>query len=258
VLRNLWASLVGAPVRGRPPAGLEKEARLIARVSAKYALTADLAMGLLGGKLKRMELLSSRLGDVLAHLYMASTCLWRFEFENDPRLLPLARAAIRVQLDLAAATLHDLYANLPSLPLRMAAPLILRGTSHLAPLRDRHRLDFAEMLRSDPSLVAVLCPDVSVPKAGGLRDLMHALQLAMALSADEISELNKVLRRTNSLNAAAESARDPAAALAYLLAADRVIQVDDFDPAILRPAAARQGESLSPARTAPTEPAAAA
>jgi hypothetical protein len=36
-------------------------------------------MGLLGGKLKRMELLSARLGDVLAHLYMASACVWRYK-----------------------------------------------------------------------------------------------------------------------------------------------------------------------------------
>jgi acyl-CoA dehydrogenase len=42
--------------------------------------------------------------------------------------------------------------------------------------------------------------------------------------------LNQVLRRTSSLQQAAENSRNPAAALAYLLAADRVIQVDEFPP----------------------------
>jgi len=56
---------------------------------------------------------------------------------------------------------------------------------------------------------------------------MHALELAGSV-ADELPELNKVLRRTSSLQQAAENSRDPAAALAYLLAADRVIQVDEF------------------------------
>jgi acyl-CoA dehydrogenase len=229
LLRNVWASLVSAPVIGSPPAELAKEARLIARLSAKYALTADLAMGLLGGRLKRMELLSARLGDVLSYLYLAAASVWRYQVEGDPHMAPFARAAIRIQLDLAAATLRDLYANLPSRALRIAAPLILRRTRHLAPLRDRDLIAMADALREDRRLIARLCPDVGVPVTGGLRDLMHALELADAV-ADEVPELNKVLRRTSSLQKAADNSRDPAAALAYLLAADRVIQVDEFPP----------------------------
>ncbi len=41
---NLWHSVFGAPVLGEPPEDLMREARLVARMSAKYALTADLAM----------------------------------------------------------------------------------------------------------------------------------------------------------------------------------------------------------------------
>jgi len=234
VLRNLWTSLIGAPVIGTPPLALAAEARLIAKVSAKYALTVDLAMGLLGGKLKRMELLSARLGDVLSHLYMASASVWRYQIENDHKMLPLARAAIRVQLALACVALRDLYANLPSRVLRMAAPLILHGTAHLAPLRDRDRLALADSLRENPDLVAHLCPDVVKPASGGLHDLMTALTLADTVG-DELSELNKALRRAESLPKAAANSKNPAAALAYLLAADRVIQVDDFEPEQARP-----------------------
>jgi acyl-CoA dehydrogenase len=230
VMGNLWHSLVGAPVHGTPPKGLEKEAKLIARLSAKYALTADLAMGLLGGKLKRMELLSARLGDVLSALYIASASVWRYEVDADEKMLPFARAAIRQQLDIAAATLRELYANMPSGLLRGLAPLLLHGTRHLSPLRDRDLLAFADALRSEPALLARLCPDVSRGKAGGLNDLMEALELARAVG-DELPELNKAVRRTRSLEAAARTARNPLAALAYLKAADRVIQVDDFAPA---------------------------
>lgn len=227
VLRNLWRSLVHAPVLGMPPEALFKEAQLIAALSAKYALTADLAMGLLGGKLKRMELLSARLGDVLSCLYMASASVWRYEVEGDPKMLPFARAAIRVQLDQAAATLRDVYANLPSGALRVLAPLILRGTRHLAPLRDLDLIAFSDKLRTDPALIARLCPDISRPKNGGLLDLMQALDCARAVG-DELPALNQALRRTHSLEGVARNARNPAAALAYLRAADRVIQVDDF------------------------------
>ena len=86
------------------------------------------------------------------------------------------------------------------------------------------------MSASDPALIARLCPDVSRPKTGGLLDLMLALELARAVG-DDLPELNKAVRRTRSLEEAARGARDPAAALAYLQAADRVIQVDDFAPA---------------------------
>jgi acyl-CoA dehydrogenase len=167
------------------------------------------------------------LGDVLSHLYLASAALWRYQFEAETAMLPFARAAIRVQLDLAAATLRDLVANLPSRGLRRVAPVLLRGTRHLAPMRDKDLLALSDALRENRTLVARLCPDVGVPSTGGLRDLMLALELADALG-DELPELNRVLRRTDSLDQAAGGSRDPAAALAYLLAADKVIQVDDF------------------------------
>jgi len=227
VMRNLGASLFGAGLKGHVPPGLEKEARLIARLSAKYALTADLAMGLLGGKLKRMELLSARLGDVLSHLYLAAANVWRFKVEADEQMLPFARAAIRFQLEEAATTLRELHANLPSGTLKALSPLLLSGTRHLAPLRDRDMLALSESLRTDPSLVARLCADFTPPATGGLSDLADALRLADALG-NEVPELNKALRRTHSLEAAAAKSRDPEAALAYLRAADKVIQVDDF------------------------------
>src|SRR5262249_18680909 len=76
-------------------------------------------------------------------------------------------------------------------------------------------------------VIRKLCPDIGVPKAGGLLDLMRALELAQPV-IDELPALNRVLRRTRSLGHAAATSRDPAAALAYLRAADQGIQVDDF------------------------------
>ena len=59
--------------------------------------------------------------------------------------------------------------------------------------------------------------------------MADALRLADALG-DDVTELNRTLRRTRSPASAAAGSRDPAAALAYLRAADKVIQVDDFPP----------------------------
>ena len=229
LLRNLWGSLVGPSLRGSPPPGLDAEARMIARLSVAYGLTADLAMGLLGGKLKRMELLSARLGDVLAALYLASGALWRHGMEGHPVLLPFARAAIRTEVARGAAILRELYANMPSGAMRAAAPLLLRGTRRVSPLGDREWLALADQLRENPEVVARLCPDIARPKAGGLLDLMTALEAAVPVK-DEVSDLNRALRRTRSFDQAAAHSRNPAAAAAYLRAAERVIAVDDFAP----------------------------
>jgi acyl-CoA dehydrogenase len=229
VLRNYWSSIAGARLRGTPPAELRGEAAMIARLSAQFALTADLAMGLLGGKLKRMELLSARLGDVLSYLYLSAASVWRYQAEGEASMLPFARAAIHAQLARAANTLRELYANLPSRSLALATPLLLRGTRRLHPPNDRDLLSLAESMREEPGLIAHLCPDIGTPKRGGLRDLIQALELSQGV-ADELPALNRALRRTRSLEEAAASGRDTAAALAYLKAADRVIQVDDFTP----------------------------
>ena len=226
-LRNAVHGLLGAKLVGTPPPALRHEAAQIARLSAQFALTADLAMGLLGGQLKRMELLSARLGDVLSALYLAACCVWRFEADAEAAVLPIARAAIQTQLALAAQILRELHRNLPGWSARLLAPVLHAGMGRLLPLDDATVLALAESLRADPRLLPRLCPDLGRPLRGGLLDLMQAVEAARPLGK-EVLELNRALRRTHSLEAAAATADDPVAARVYLRAADRVIQVDDF------------------------------
>ncbi len=102
-------------------------------------------MGLLGGKLKRMELLSARLGDVLSRLYLAAACVWRYEVEGEPKLLPLARAAIRAQL--AHGRAHAARAaRQPAVAgrCRWSRRCCSAARERLQPLRDRALLALAE------------------------------------------------------------------------------------------------------------------
>ena len=70
----------------RVPANVAPETRRyyqqLTRFSAAFALLADLAMGTLGGTLKRREKLSARLGDILSLMYLCSATLKRFEDEG--------------------------------------------------------------------------------------------------------------------------------------------------------------------------------
>jgi acyl-CoA dehydrogenase len=87
----------------------------IARISAALALTTDVAMGILGGDLKRKEKLSARLGDVLSNLYLTSAILKRFHDEGEHVAdLPLVHWCARFCLHQAEFHLHRFYKNFPN------------------------------------------------------------------------------------------------------------------------------------------------
>ncbi|WP_170714991.1 acyl-CoA dehydrogenase domain-containing protein, partial [Escherichia coli] len=65
-----WTGGLFAPA---PRAGKARRYyRQLSRRAAGFALTADLALLTLGGALKRKEMLSARLGDILSELYLLS------------------------------------------------------------------------------------------------------------------------------------------------------------------------------------------
>lgn len=78
--------------------------QLISRYAAVLAATSDVALGLLGGDLKRRELLSARLGDVLSQLLIASSLL-KYHESNTRDAATDAHA--RYGLHLAMSRAHD-------------------------------------------------------------------------------------------------------------------------------------------------------
>ncbi|HKU09240.1 MAG TPA: acyl-CoA dehydrogenase [Bradyrhizobium sp.] len=75
-----WSGGIFAPA---PDAGLATRFyRQLSRYSSAFALTADMALLTLGGALKRKEMLSARLGDILSELYLLSAALKRWEEEG--------------------------------------------------------------------------------------------------------------------------------------------------------------------------------
>ncbi|HEU4616984.1 MAG TPA: acyl-CoA dehydrogenase, partial [Gammaproteobacteria bacterium] len=87
----------------------------INRYSASFALAADAAMLTLGGELKRKELLSARLGDILSYLYLASMVLKHYEDEGAPAEdLPLVEWSCRVLLYKTQEQLHSFLRNFPN------------------------------------------------------------------------------------------------------------------------------------------------
>ena len=87
----------------------------INRYSAAFALASDFAILTLGGDLKKRELLSARLGDVLSSMYLASTVLKHFENQGRRATdLPLVEWSVRTLMYQAQESLHAFLLNFPN------------------------------------------------------------------------------------------------------------------------------------------------
>ncbi|MGF1714275.1 acyl-CoA dehydrogenase [Photobacterium chitinilyticum] len=88
--------------------------RHLSRMSRALAVAADFAMLSLGGELKRRELVSARLGDVLSHLYLASATLKRFEDEGRQQDdLPMVHYALQHCLHQCGVAFDEVLSNFP-------------------------------------------------------------------------------------------------------------------------------------------------
>lgn len=86
----------------------------LGRASSAFALVADASMALLGGKLKFKESLSSRLGDLLAMMYLMSAVLKRHQDQGSPQAdIPLVRWSLDYCLAQYWQTMNELLRNFP-------------------------------------------------------------------------------------------------------------------------------------------------
>ncbi|WP_087022790.1 acyl-CoA dehydrogenase [Thaumasiovibrio subtropicus] len=113
--------------------------RHLGRMSKALAVATDFSMLSLGGDLKRREMISARLGDVLSHLYLASAVLKRYE-EQGRRQEDLIFVHYGAQYCLArcAGAFEDFLANFPqrSVAWGMRALLFPLGNHFRAPSDD--------------------------------------------------------------------------------------------------------------------------
>jgi acyl-CoA dehydrogenase len=117
----------GSP-RRREPAPPAHYRRL-SRYAAAFALTADMALLTLGGALKRKEMLSGRLGDILSELFLLSAVLKRWNDEGRQEAdLPVVDWCMETGYATIEKRLGEVFANLPN---RFAAGL-LRFLVHAA------------------------------------------------------------------------------------------------------------------------------
>ena len=221
----------------------------LTRFSAAFAFTSDLAMGTLGGALKRREMLSGRLADALAWLVIASAALKRYHDEpRTPDRLDLCRWSLETSLLRIQDALAGVLDNLPARPAaRLARALVFPLGLRFRPPADRLTRRVARAILEDHAARAWLSDDVFVPPADepGLGTLEAALAMAVRALPVE-TRLRDAVRagklprapgdRLDELGlAAGVISREEHALLDEARAArDEVVQVDAFDPAVYR------------------------
>ncbi|WP_102796901.1 acyl-CoA dehydrogenase FadE [Bowmanella denitrificans] len=126
-VRSFWFALTGARLASAPFSDETKGYyQSIERYATNLAFLSDVAMGVLGGELKRRERLSARLGDILSYLYLATAVLKRYDDEGRQKAdLPLVHWAMQDSLYQTEVAIDELLDNFPSKWLGKALRLVV-------------------------------------------------------------------------------------------------------------------------------------
>ncbi|MDQ6968447.1 MAG: acyl-CoA dehydrogenase [Mariprofundaceae bacterium] len=85
IARSFLFSISGGRLSESPVRGdVGQYYQQLSRFSASFAVVSDVALMLLGGQLKRKEMLSGRFSDALGYMYICSATLKRFEDDGQP------------------------------------------------------------------------------------------------------------------------------------------------------------------------------
>ncbi|MBL8564096.1 MAG: acyl-CoA dehydrogenase [Hyphomicrobiaceae bacterium] len=224
--------------------------RQLSRSSRSFALVSDLTVATLGGGLKTKQKLTGRLADALSELYMLSCVLKRFEDDGKPasdeRIVELAARNALHRFDEAMAGVID---NFPVAPARLLMRLCV------FPL-GRRRKPASDALARQVARVALepgevrdrLTRDIYVSKdvddPTGLLEVTLAKVLAAAPVEKKLEKAIRdgIVRRYHGIDwfeqamekgVLTESEASQLRELERLVA--RVVAVDHFDPAEVRP-----------------------
>lgn len=221
------------------------------RLSARFALSADWALLVLGGRLLQQELQSARLGDVLSHLYFAAGALLRWEGEGRREdELELARLAAQSELHAGYLALDAFYRN-AAWPLA-AARLLAMPTGIAVPApADQRWLNVARLMLQPSSARAYLTASVYLPDTLSSSEPVAQLERALECSA-ELQDVDAYLAHFT------EAPQEERAAYLAGLPAEKarlwrerealiadLVAVDDFAAEELRPPGTLRGRILA-------------
>lgn len=213
-------------------------------LSAKMAPLADLSLLVLGGDLKKAEMLSARLGDVMSYLY-ASMAVVRFyeqRVTNRHEAKPYFEYAIQWTLQQAEKALNDFVANFPNTAVRgLMRVLTNTYTTSVTGISDDLKRELAEASMQDTSIKQELTHLVQVIPGDG-NDINEQAFLAKHAAMPLLKKIQKALRNNpvvpyvsfenivnNLLEKGELSNEEATTALVYNEKRKLAVRVDEYD-----------------------------
>ncbi|MFT5131612.1 MAG: acyl-CoA dehydrogenase [Gammaproteobacteria bacterium] len=163
------------------------------RLSSAFVVVTDVAMLIMQSGLKRREMISARLGDLLSNLYLASMVLKEYEDQGNPvEDLPLVEWACQTLFNQYQQAMHEVLLNFP---MRIAA---MKMRLLVFPLGQQFNKPSDELERKIADLIIHNTPTrqrliEGVFDSESEHHHIHALNEAMIM-ADEVAPLEKKLR----------------------------------------------------------------
>ncbi|HEX5060996.1 MAG TPA: acyl-CoA dehydrogenase [Kofleriaceae bacterium] len=268
VVRSVLLSITGGAIARAPDCGrARRPLRKLTRLSASFAVTADIAMITLGAALKRAENISGRMADALAWMYITFATVNRYvatRVPDDDALFDWATAEALCQTERA---LHGVIENLPN---RLAAGILRLVAfpfgSRLRSPSDRTTTAAAHSLLEGASGRLRLTTDIYVPSARevGLGQLEYALELAViarpvrakvrrALHTGVLSDDSESQVLDQAVAKGILTSQERALVIKAGAARDDVIEVDVFSPLAFHRELEPPFGAASPPVTQPTE-----
>ena len=238
--------LTGARFASAPKDDANKRhTQQIQRMSKALAICSDIAMLMLGGELKRREMLSARLGDVLSELYLSSAVLKHFYSRGaNPKEQPIVDYLIEQSLYNCEVALKGYCRHIANPVIgTLIKRLIFPWGSAYNPPKDTLKTQLAFNLCQDKSLRDAITPMCYVGKneddaVAVLNQAMDAIDALAPLAAKvKAAQQAKTLPRKGSIfqlrdKALAEQVITQAEA-EQIAAADelrkKVVNIDEFD-----------------------------
>ncbi len=232
--------------------------RKLTRYSAALAFASDIAMLILGGKLKHKERISGRLGDVLSQLYICSAMLKRFEIQGRPAAdQPILAWAFHDAIYKIQTALGSVVDNFPNRGVRILLALFIFPLGrHERPPGDRLGHKVSQLLMSPSETRARLTDGVFISKKAtnpvGLLELalprviatepmerrLHKAEAAGELVfSDTVTQLQKAVEQSI---ITADEARELQAVRDMVT---EIVAVDEFESSYLRMGASGNTES---------------
>lgn len=257
--RSVGRAITGA--RFAPAPRMAQEAhdapiyRELARWSAAYAITADMAFLTIGGGLKRMEMLSGRMADILSELYITSAVLKRWQ-DQGRQAEDFELVAYNAQRSFAriSALLDETIANFPSRSAALLLRMITLPRSVARPPSDRQTERCAALVSTAGPARDRLCGDLGGPgQSAGIKALNDAFDKTNAAAPlrRKLRELDMSATQALEAGLLTQAQKDQLDELARATA--KVVAVDDFSKeefSALLPAAGQKTRTPKPPEAA--------